>query len=84
MNNDDQIIQGILNVERSTVRYSTPDGRYPVCKSIVGTRICERCGKDMPMMKSFWMDNVVAAKACEGVPPEQRWDVRLESGNEQA
>lgn len=90
MTNDDQIIQGILNVERCNLRAPNPNGRYPKCKPQVRlTRNrfepgLQAFGAAFPDIESRceWCNKPITeasrAVACEAVPPDERWDTLLE------
>lgn len=62
-----EIVDAILRVEKwnDQFRQPNPNGKYPLCKPIVGGGLphrCERCG-----------EIAIYDRPCPSVPPEQRW-----------
>lgn len=59
----DDLTRGVLRAESYTRRVLDPSGPYPACRSAVGTRTCERCGRDTRGAKG----------PCPAARPEDRW-----------
>ena len=65
-----EILEGLIRVEgwNDQFRQPNPNGRYPICKPIVGGNVCQRCG---------WPTNIPSLAddrpPCPAVPPENRW-----------
>ena len=61
------IIQGIAKVHAANVEQfeKSEDGDFPRCIALLGTFLCERCGRDVRGMKD----------ACPFVPKSDRWKI---------
>lgn len=67
----DEIVEGILRVEKwnEQFRKPNPNGKYPSCKSVVGSSTCERCG-----------DYAGYNRPCPAARPDQRWGPDYKGG----
>ncbi len=62
-----EIVDGVRAVHRANVKQfrADPNGDLPACKPRLGTRTCERCGRDVSRHR----------RACSAIPSSMRWRV---------